>query len=226
MGSATHRRLHREMAENTSRDIGREVRLARAALGLTRRAAARVAGVSPTTQDRVERGDPMVGIDTACRVANAVGLKLWVRAFPIGTPSLRDTGQLRIAQLLSAVAHTSYHVTMELPLGDLRSADLVFYGPTEILHVEIERVIADLQDQYRRASDKREMLAGRHSRPVRLVFAVEDTRRNREALRPHSVLVTKMCPAGSRVVMQALKTGRPLERDGLLWVRPGTIANA
>src|SRR5918994_7058062 len=137
MATATHRRMHREMAESIARKIGREVTLARSGLGLTRRAAARLAGVSATTQDRVERGVPTAGIDTTCRVASGVGLKLWVRAFPSGPPSLRDTRQLRVAELLSGWAHSSLKVATELALGDLRSADLVFFGPAEILHVEI-----------------------------------------------------------------------------------------
>ena len=145
---------------------------------------------------------------------------------PFRTAVIARLGQLRVAELLSGWAHASLKVATELALGDLRSADLVFFGPTEILHVEIERLIVDLQDQYRRAADKREALAARHSRPVRLVFVIEDTRRDREAIRPHAALVETMFPAGSRAVTQAVRTGGPLGRDGLLWIRPSTIPKA
>ena len=96
-----------QMADALAGTIGREVMLARTNLALTRRRAARLAGVSPSTQDRVERGDPSVTVATSCRVAGALGLKLWAKAFPVRTPTLRDTGQLRIAEILRRAGPTS-----------------------------------------------------------------------------------------------------------------------
>lgn len=208
------------IARALAMSIGREVMLARSNLGLTRRRAARLAGVSPSTQDRVERGDPSVGIGTACRVASAVGLKVWAKAFPVRTPSLRDTGQLRVAEMLRRATHVAYRVAIEVRLADGRSADEVFFGPDEIIHAEIERLLADWQAQYRSALAKREELAAQHHRPVRLVLIVEDTRTNRAAIRPHATLIRSVLPAGSRDVMVALRSGRPLGRDGMLWIRP------
>lgn len=194
--------------------------LARTNLAITRRRAARLAGVSPSTQVRVELGDPSVTIAKACQVAAAVGLKAWAKAFPVRTPSLRDTGQLRVADMLRRSAHGSFRVAIELPIATGRSADAVLFGPDEIVHVEIERIVADLQAQYRSSAAKREELASAHQRPVRLVLVIEDTRRNRESIRPHIALARTMLPAGSREVMGALRSGRALGRDGLLWIRP------
>lgn len=201
-------------------EIGREVVLARSNFGLSRRAAARIAQVSPSTQTRVERGDPSVGLATSCQVALAVGLKLWARAFPASTPSLRDTGQLRIADYLRNLANPSYRVVLELGLGNGRSADEVFFGAAEIIDTEIERLLGDFQGQYRPASAKRDELSNVHQRPVRLVLAVEDTRRNRTAFAQHEAIIRSALPAGSREILRALRTGQPLGRDGLLWVRP------
>jgi transcriptional regulator with XRE-family HTH domain len=200
--------------------IGREVLLARTNLGLSVRAAARRSGVAPETQVRVERGDPGVSVSTACRVAAAVGLKVWAKAFPTTVPSLRDTGQLRIADILRQSAHPSLRAAVELALGNGRSCDVVLFGATEIVHIEIERVIADFQAQYRAAAAKRDELAASHSRPVRLVLVVEDTTRNRRMLGEHRMLVRSVLPAGSRAVFAAVRGGRPLGRDGLLWIRP------
>lgn len=208
------------MARVLGVQIGTEVALARANLGLTRRAAARLSGISPSTQARIERGDPSVRLDTSCRAAAGVGLKLWAKAYPVKTPSLRDTGQLRIAETLRLAAHSSYRVVQELGLSNGRSADEVFFGPDEIIHAEIERILADLQAQYRSGSAKRDELATAHQRPVRLVLVVEDTRRNRTAIQPHFPLLRSMLPAGSREVMRSLRTGERLGRDGLLWARP------
>lgn len=207
------------MAAELARNVGREVLLARANLALSRRAAARLAGVSPTTQRQVEEGKPSVRLDTLCTVGSAVGLKVWGKAFPVRSPSLRDAGQLKIADHLRSIAHPTYRVALEIALGNLRSIDMVFYGALEIIATEIERQLADLQAQYRAAATKRDELAALHQRPVRLVLAVEDTRHNRAALREHAALVATILPAGTREIVHALRTGRPLARDGLLWVR-------
>ena len=92
-------------------------------------------------------------------------------------------------------------------------------GPLEIVASELERLIVDFQDQFRRADRKREALAAMHRRPVRLIIAVEDTRRNRAALEPHIEFIRSVLPAGSREILSALGAGRPLGKDGLLWLR-------
>jgi transcriptional regulator with XRE-family HTH domain len=207
------------MATDIATLIGHEVELARANLGLSRRAAARVAGVSPFTQRRVETGDPSVGLDTLCRVAHAVGLKVWARAFPARTASLRDTGQLHVAEYLRSTAHSAYRFALEVGVGNGRSIDVVLFGADEILAIEIERMLSDFQAQYRAAVAKRDELAAAHQRPVRLVFVVEDSRRNRRAVSDHVALLQSALPAGSRAVLRSIRTGDSLGRDGMLWVR-------
>jgi transcriptional regulator with XRE-family HTH domain len=208
------------MAREMALVIGREVMLARTNQALTIRAAARLAGVAPSTQQRVEAGDPAVGVDTVCRVAAPIGLKVWGRAFPAGTPTLRDTGQLAIAEFIRTAAAPSMRVVLEHGLGHGRAIDAVLLGVEEIIAVEIERLLADLQAQYRAADAKRQELAAGHQRPVRLVLAVEDTRHNRKVAAEHASIIRSMMPAGSREVMRAIRTGEPLRRDGLLWIRP------
>jgi len=208
------------MARELALGIGREVVLARTNLGLSITASAHVAGVAPETQQRVEAGDPAVGITTACRVAGAVGLKLWARAFPVVTPSLRDTGQLLVANYLTGLAHPAFRADVEHRLSSGRSIDVALFGTDGIIATEIERLLVDFQAQYRAADAKRAELAAAHQRPVRLVLAVEDTRRNRAAAAEHSALMRSMLPAGSREILQVLRTGATLDRDGMLWVRP------
>lgn len=217
MAAAAHpERMARELALA----IGREITLARANLGLTIRAAARLAGVSPTTQRRVEDGDPRTQLDTLCRCAVAVGLKLWGKAFPARTPSLRDTGQLRVAEHVRSMCHRALRVVLELAVGNGRSIDTAIFGALEIVAMEIERLVTDFQAQYRSAVAKRDELAALHQRPVRLVLAIEDTRRNRELIREHEALIRSALPAGSREIARALRSGEPINRDGILWVRP------
>lgn len=220
------RRGWERIAAAAAEAIGREVVLGRSNLGLSIAAAARLAGVSRDTQVRVEAGSASVGIDTACRVAAAIGLKIWVKVFPMASPSLRDTGQLRCAELLRNAASSKWKVAIEFGLGNLLSADVVLFGPLEIIHIEIERYLADWQAQYRAAASKRDLLGNMHTRPVRLVIAIEDTEHNRAAVRTHRQLVSSMLPAGTRTSMRAIRSGDPLGSDGIVWVRPRRLATA
>jgi transcriptional regulator with XRE-family HTH domain len=197
-----------------------ELRTASAKLRLTKRELARRAGVSRSTLDRLKRGDPSMQVDTLAAILAAAGLDLVVQAYESSGISLRDTGQMEIAEAIRREAGAAWRAVTEIAAGPFgRSADLVLYGPEEVIHFEIERGAADFQAQQRSAKRKREALAAAEARPVRLVLAVEDTRGNRSALEPHAALVRSQHPAGSREIMAALRRGRLLGRDGLLWVR-------
>jgi transcriptional regulator with XRE-family HTH domain len=194
--------------------------LNREALGLSRQDLMHRAGVAMSTLARIERGDPGVQLNTLVAVTDAVGLDLVLRVYPGTEPGLRDTGQLVTARALCEDAHPRWKPRLEVPAGDhARSADLVFYGPDEVLHVEIERHAVDFQAQLRRAVEKRGYLAGAEARPVRLVIVVEDLPGNRAAVTPHLPLIRRQLPAGSREILAALRHGTPLGRDGILWFR-------
>lgn len=187
---------------------------------MTREAVGRRAGVAPSSVERIEYGERGVQIDTLCAVGEVVGLDIVLRAYPGRPPSLRDSGQLELAEQLRACAHPALRCQLEARAGDHgEAADQLFLGPDELVHVEIERMAADFQAQYRAADRKREWLAARHARPVRLVVAVEDTARNRRVVREHAALIRTALPASSREIRRALRTGTPLGRDGLLWLR-------
>jgi hypothetical protein len=207
-------------ATKQMRRVATELRTAQARLRLADRTLVRRAGVSRSTLERVKRADPSVQVDTLVAVFSAAGLDLVLSAYEGSSTSLRDAGQMEIADGIRRLAGPAWRGVTEVSAGPYgRSADLVFYGPNEIIHVEIERGAADFQAQERSAKRKREALAAADARPVRLVLAVEDTAANRTALAPHAALIRSQYPAGSREIMTALRTGRPLGRDGLLWVR-------
>jgi hypothetical protein len=212
----------RRHATRLAAQVGSDVELSRVTLAMTIEDVARRALVAPSTVVRVCAGDGGVHLDTLCAVADAVGLRIGVKAFPGRQPSLRDSGQLRIAKYLVAMAHPSLRPSLELPVGDPfgRAADLVFFGPEEIMHEEIERRLPDFQAPYRAATVKRDALQARHARSVRLVLVIEDTRRNRALVAPHAELIRTALPATSSDVLRSLRSGTPLGRDGLLWVRP------
>lgn len=202
--------------------IGADIDASRNSRGLSIEEVARRAAVSPSTVVRAIHGDSGVHLDTLCAVAQAAGLRINVKAYPAGPVSLRDSGQLRVANYLAALAHPSLRPAMELPVGDPfgRAADIVFFGPEEILHQEIERRPGDFQEPLRGATVKRDALQKRHHRPVRLILVVEDTARNRELLQPHTSLIRRVLPATSTEILRSMRTGTVLGKDGLLWVRP------
>lgn len=206
---------------------GEQIAAARARHGFTHTDVGRRAGVDPVTAARVERGDPGIQLNTLCAVGEAVGLDIVVRIYPGREPSLRDRGQLAVAHNLCALLDDRWQHDVEVAAGDHgEAADLVLFGPSEIIVIEIDRLMLDFQEQYRRIRQKCEWLAARHQRPVRLVMAIEDTRRNRRAIEPHRDLIASALPRNSREVLASLRSGEPLGADGLLWIRRRALPQA
>ena len=192
------------------------------AAGLTQRRVGQLAGVSQQLVSLAERGDAGVNLDERCRMAAAAGHELGWKLYPVATVTLRDSGQLTLAQAI--LAPMSKHLTgrLEVPVavGDLRAADILITAPTELIHVEVERTLFDLQAQLRAAQLKREVLARDSSLPVRLVIAVPDSPRVRADLAAIPQIVRAAFPIPSRQIAAALRNGTPLGGDGLLFVRP------
>lgn len=187
---------------------------------MTRVAAARRAGLARSTWDRIEAGDPAVTLAAITAATDAVGLDLVLQAYPGREPSLRDSGQLAMVQAIAEVAASTWRVTVEEPAGEHgRAIDMVLWRSDEIIAVEIERRLVDWQAQLRRWTTKRDWLAAQHSRPVRLVVVVAETRGNRAAVSPFAGVMDRTFRAGSRSVLHAIKRGSPLGADGLCWMR-------
>lgn len=178
------------------------------------------AGLARSTWERIELGSPSVTLAALAAATDSVGLDLVCQTYPGREPRLRDAGQLGVAQWLQGIAHESWRTSLEQPAGDRgECVDLVLWGSAEIIVIEIERFLLDWQAQLRRWTAKRDWLAARHARPVRLVIAVRDTRRNRAVVAPFSAAIGQTLPAGTRAVTQAVKTGAPLGSDGICWIR-------
>jgi transcriptional regulator with XRE-family HTH domain len=220
------RRRGRERARAQGARLGQSIRSARGIAGLSRDEAARRAGLAGSTWTRLEAGSPSATLTTIAAAAEAVGLDLVCQTYPGHGPSLRDSGQLALAERLRAIASPEWRVALEEPAGDHGEAtDVVFRGSTEIIAIEIERLILDWQGQYRRASTKRAWLAERTGVPVRLVIVIADTARNRAAMAMHLPLIRTVVPIGSRAVLSAIRSGEPLGGDGMCWIRRSRSAD-
>jgi transcriptional regulator with XRE-family HTH domain len=189
--------------------------------GLSQVRLAALAGVSQTEVSKAERGRNDVSLEARCRLAAACGHELGWRLYPVATVRLRDSGQMTLAQAIVAAAHPSWKARLEVPIGrgDLRAADLLLIGPTEIIHIEIERALVDFQAQLRSAQLKRELLAARDRRPMRLVIAAPDSATSRARIARFEQLVTQTMPASSRGIWRGIRRGEPLNADGILFVR-------
>lgn len=213
------RRRGRVRAASQGSRLGQSIRVARGMAGFSRAQAAQRAGIARSTWDRLEAGSPSVTLATIAAATEVVGLDLVCQTFPGRGPSLRDTGQLAIAERLRSIASPTWRITLEERAGDHGEAiDLVLWGPTAILAVEIERLIVDWQAQYRRASIKRTWLAEQASRAVRLVIVIEDTGRNRAATLQHVPLIQTVMPIGRTVgwrrAVLAQASRRPINEAG------------
>jgi transcriptional regulator with XRE-family HTH domain len=202
--------------------LARELIAARAVAGLTQRQVARRAGVSQALVSQVERGQTTPSLDVMHRLAAATGYDLSFRLFPADGVRLRDSGQLRVAEVLRAAAHPAWRVRLEVPVGtgrDRRAIDLVLDAGEDMIAVEIERALLDLQAQLRSAQLKRAAFAEGIGRAAWLVLAVPDTYRNRTAVETYRTLISAALPVPSRRIWARLRSGGQLDGDGLVWVR-------
>ncbi len=198
--------------------FGRELRIARVSAGLTQEQLARRAGLTQEYVSAVERAVAMPTWGAACRLATAAGNDLSLRLYPTSAVSLRDSGQLELAEVLISQTDRSWRARMEVSVGNGRAHDLVLDRPEEVVAIEIERLIVDMQGQTRRGQNKRDAFAERESRPVRLILAVPDTRTMRQLVRDHADYLSRVFPIPSRAIWKAIRQGTPVGGDGILFI--------
>lgn len=218
--------IGRARARQMASSFGRELRIARVTAGLTQRRLGVRARVSQQMVSQAERGDPNLSLSSRCRLAAASGHELNWRLYPVAGIPLRDSGQLGLASAIVNAAHARWQAQLEVPVapGDLRAADLVLRGESELVHVEIERALVDAQAQIRSAHVKRDVIAQGEDRPVRLVIAVTDTPATRARLAPFREILSRTFPVTSRQIWYAIRHGEPVGGDGILFVRaPRTV---
>ena len=213
--------VDRAKASELVRRMGRELRTARLALGLSQAQVGRSAGIAQSTLSEIERGVFAADLITLFQIAASVGLQPVLNLYPNGRVRLRDTGQLAIANLLIDRAGPAWRPILEHPIGqapDLRAADLVLVSPHEVIDFEIERNLADVQAQLRSGMLKRDALAERYEVPVRFVLVLPDRPRLRGIVAETPALKAVL-PMGSADVLAAIRKGSPLGGEGILWVR-------
>jgi transcriptional regulator with XRE-family HTH domain len=194
--------------------LGRELRLARIAAGLSQEAVGRRIGTSDAQVSRVERGTLRhLSVSLLYRHAAAVGLRPSIRLFP-GGRRLLDAPQLSLLDRLRARLRGSWRWQLEIPMplhGDLRAGDaLLTRGDLTVLVEAITR-LSDVQAQVRAAQLKRRDLAA-----TRLLMVVAATTANRRALHEAPPLVAQAFQTDTRTVLRALAAGLDPGSDCLI----------
>ena len=196
-----------------TRMLGAEVRGARRMAGISQDTLGAAVGLSGSEVGRVERGDaPWLTLNHAARLLAAVGLDLWVRAYPGGLP-VRDAAHLQLLARFEARLPSSVKCHREWPIpdsSDRRALDLFLAGLPRRTGVEAETVLDDLQ-----ALDRDINLKRRDASLERVILLVRDSVRNREILRSADAL-RRSFPADSRDVMAALSRSRDPGADGIV----------
>jgi transcriptional regulator with XRE-family HTH domain len=203
--------------QQLARQVGRDIREARLAAGVSQTDVARAAAISQSRISRIERG---IGrgatLVELSRVASLVGLKLWIQCFPV-FDRLRDEAQVRLLDRFSSrfapIVVWRTEAPMPIP-GDLRAVDGLATIPGCRVAVEAWMRLSDLQAQARAAELKRRDLGA-----DRLVILLADTPHNRRMLRASEVAIRHSFPLGTRAIMAALADGRDPGGDGVVLVR-------
>jgi transcriptional regulator with XRE-family HTH domain len=194
--------------------LGREIREARHAAGLSQQRVADAAAVSQTLVSRVERATgrrtPLIHLATICAV---LGLRLTANVFPDGD-AIRDEGQARLLSRLQRILPVGARLRPEVKLaipGDRRAWDAELRAGGRTCKVEAETVLADLQ-----ALDRRIALKMADDDVSVVILLVADTKRNRAVLRAHRELLRDRYPLDSREILATLRAGQCPEWSGVL----------
>lgn len=194
--------------------IGREIRDARTAAGISQAFVGTRVGVSHTQVSRLERGlVSTASVRVLARLCRSVGLELAVRAYP-GGDALRDAAQVRLLERLRRHLHPGLGWRTEVPLpiaGDRRAWDAVVSGPSWSVAVEAETRLSDLQALLRRLELKRRDGGIEH-----MVLLLADTRTNRSALRAARPAIEAAFPVPQRAVLASIAKGTRLGGSGIV----------
>lgn len=201
-------------AEHLLLEIGREIRAARLAHGISQAALGHVVGVPQSEVSRIERGKrAAVPLAHLIKLCAAVGLDLSCRAFPGGAP-LRDAAHLELLARLRAAISPDWRWQAEVPLpitGDKRAWDGVLRSPAASIGVEAETRPRDIQELERRVALKR-----RDGGLDRVVLLLSDSSWNRRLVRTSATSLEATFPIPGKLALRALAQARDPGGDTII----------
>jgi len=207
----------RRLWQRLERDLGDELRTARILAGATQRQVGSAIGVSASEVSRRELGQaPRLTGERLSIHAAAVGLKLWVKLFPVGG-GVRDEAQASYVARFVARVGRRWQVTLEavMPIpGDLRAVDVLLESGAVRLAVEVITRVGDAQAQIRAAEAK-----ARDIGATRLILVVADTHANSRGLRAVATTLVAAFDLDARRVLRELAACRDPGRDAVVLLR-------
>jgi transcriptional regulator with XRE-family HTH domain len=185
--------------------IGGEVRLARRGLALSLGAVAKEVGISTSELSRIERGlAPWVPLSVLAETSAVVGLDLWARTYPGGSP-LRDARHARLLDGFRIRLHRTLLWQTEVLLpgpGEQRAWDGMVTGPGWRHGTEAELNPIDGQALVRRIKRK-----ARDGGVDGVILLLPDTRQARLFRREFAGLLTADFPVSGRRALELLAAG-------------------
>ena len=240
-----HQRRGHRRARVIRQDLGADVAALRESSGLSMRALALAAGISPSTQAAIEAGTHSPSIEVLARVADALGARLGVRLFPGTGPRIFDHLQAGMLKALLQELHSRWDRRLEVPVyGQARGViDLVLEDARErvVVACEAQSQLRRLEQQVRWASMKADALAearhpagardraeerdrahhgpGPDSQPevVSQLLLLRSTQSNRHVVSEFGELLMAAYPARYADLIAALTGTAPWPGSGLVW---------
>ena len=195
-----------ERARRILADLGREIRTARRDRGLPLAAVARATRMSISKVSRIERGlAPRVTVIDLARLHAVVGLELWARSFPGGSP-IRDAGHVKVLGRFRDCLHPTLGWSIEVPFptsGDQRAWDAVVAGKSGWrFGIEVETAPQDVQALARRLA-----LKARDGGVDGVLLVVPRSKQARAFLSEARHILGSGFPVSGQDVLQALEVG-------------------
>jgi len=207
-----------ERADAQTKRFADEVRNARLNLGLSQAVVADRADIDRADWSRIERGkQPRITFGLACEMAAAVGLDFVVNLYRSDTV-LRDHAHVRLLMDLRGLLGPGWSWRYEVPVGrapDQRAWDAVaVHDQTGLsIRIEAETNLRDIQATLRRIEAKR-VADG----TPRLLLAIRDSHRNRDAIKEADEILGATFPAAPRTGLAKLRLGNDPGADLLVMV--------
>jgi transcriptional regulator with XRE-family HTH domain len=197
-------------------EIGRELRLARLSAGMRQADVARLLGTSKSRICRVEHGHvTTLQLSALARHAAAVGLKPFIRLYPLGRRPL-DRPQLELLGRFKQRLHPAWSWETEVPMpivGDLRSGDCRIEIAGCSILVEAHTRLSDYQRQTAAAERKKRDLGA-----DRLILLIGASHANRGSMASASFVAAGSFPLGTKATLDALAHGRDPGADAIVFL--------
>ena len=194
--------------------LGRELRLARIAAGLSQAAVGTRVGTSKAQVSRIEHGKVLrLSLVAIARQASAVGLRFAAQLYP-GVRRVLDAPQLSLLSRVRERIGTLWAWELEVPMPterDLRAVDARISHAAVSIAVEAITRLADVQAQVRAAQLKRRDIGA-----TRLLLAISDTNANRAAVAEARPMLEAAFETNARRILTVLASGNDPGRDCLL----------